>query len=448
MSVAATRTLVLGLGATGLSVVRFLHARGEVVAVADTREQPPGLEVLRREMPDVAVFPGGITPAVLAHADRVVVSPGLPSDTPVLREARARGLPVYGDIELFARYVDAPVAAVTGSNGKSTVTTLVGLMSRELPQVTRTGGNLGTPALELLGMAGETPALYVLELSSFQLELTESLATRVSTVLNVSPDHMDRYAGLAEYAAAKRRILAHAQTAVLNREDETVMAMASDVGRVVTFGLDRPPGTHDYGLLEHDGEIWLARGETPLMAAGELLIPGRHNQANALAALATGEAAGFAAEPMLRVLRTFPGLPHRSQWVAHIAGVDFYNDSKATNPGASLAAIRGLERPLVLIAGGDGKDADFSVLAPAVREHVRAAVLIGRDAELLETALAGCTELHRAGSLGAAVRLAARLAQAGDAVLLSPACASFDMFDGYEHRGRDYVAAVRELERQ
>ena len=446
MSVASVRTLVLGLGVTGLSVVRFLRDRGDVLAVADTRDNPPGLDALRREMPDVAVFVGGMAPTVLEHADRVVVSPGVTQDTPVLQAARERGLPVYGDIELFARHVDAPVAAITGSNGKSTVTTLVGLMSRELPQVTRMGGNLGTPALELLDDSAGPAGLYVLELSSFQLELTDSLTTRVSTVLNISPDHMDRYAGLDEYAAAKRRILAHAGTAVLNREDTTVMAMAADAGQVVTFGLDQPPAETDYGLLSRDGETWLARGDTPLLAASELLIPGRHNLANALAALATGEAAGFPLEPMLRVLRTFPGLPHRSQWVACIGGVDFYNDSKATNPGASLAAIEGLGRPLVLIAGGDGKDADFSVLAPAVRKHVRAVVLIGRDAGKLAEALDGCAELHRSESMGAAVRQAARLAQAGDAVLLSPACASFDMFEGYEHRGRDFVAAVRELE--
>ncbi len=445
MSVAATRTLVLGLGVTGLSVVRFLRARGDVLAVADTRDNPPGLEALRRDMPDVAVFVGGLAPSVLDHADQVVVSPGLASDTPVLQEARARGLPVYGDIELFARHVDAPVVAVTGSNGKSTVTTLVGLMGREVSGATRMGGNLGTPALDLLTGEGDPAALYVLELSSFQLELTDTLATRVSTVLNISPDHMDRYAGLAEYAAAKQRILAHARTAVLNREDATVMGMAGDVAQVITFGLDKPPTQRDYGLLERDGAVWLARGETLLLPAGELLIPGRHNLANALAALATGEAAGLPIEAMLGVLRTFPGLPHRSQWVARIDGVDFYNDSKATNPGASLAAIEGLGRPLVLIAGGEGKDADFSVLAPAVREHVHAAVLIGRDASLLADALADCTELHRAESMARAVRMAARLARQGDAVLLSPACASFDMFEGYEHRGRDFVAAVREL---
>ncbi len=446
MSVAAKRTLVLGLGVTGLSVMRFLRARGDVLAVADSRDNPPGLEALRREMPDVAVFVGGIAPTVLEHADRVVVSPGLAPNTPVLQAARERGLPVLGDIELFANHADAPVAAITGSNGKSTVTTLVGLMSRELPQPTRMGGNLGTPALELLDQTDAAAALYVLELSSFQLELTDNLEAQVATVLNVSPDHMDRYADLADYAAAKRRILAHARTAVLNREDATVMAMAGDVDQMVTFGLDQPPHECDYGLVEQDGSTWLARGQLPLLAIDELLMPGRHNLANALAALATGEAAGLPLEPMLRVLRTFPGLPHRSQWVARINAVDFYNDSKATNPGASLAAIEGLGRSLVLIAGGDGKDADFSVLAPAVREHVRAVVLIGRDAEKLARALADCAVLHRAESMGAAVRLAARLAQAGDAVLLSPACASFDMFEGYEHRGRDFVAAVRELE--
>ncbi len=437
------RSLVLGLGVTGLSVARFLCARHQMVAVADTREEPPALAALREELPDVAVFLGARAAAALDHADRVIVSPGLSLREPVLVAARERGLPILGDIELFAREVSGQVVAITGSNGKSTVTTLVGMMSREVPQRTEVGGNLGVAALDLL--ARRQSDLYVLELSSFQLETTESLHTRVSAVLNLSADHMDRYRDIDEYAAAKQRILRHAGTAVLNRDDPVVMAMGAHHDAVVSFGLDAPSAAHDYGVSGHGDDAMLVRGKEPLLAVRELLVSGRHNIANALAALAIGEAAGLRREAMLRVLRTFPGLEHRSQWIACIHDVDYFNDSKGTNVGATVAAVTGLQRSLILIAGGDGKGADFAPLAPAVRAHARAVVLLGRDAPQLAAALADTVPLHHVRSMREAVGMAASLAEPGDAVLLSPACASFDMFRDYQERGRAFVAAVREM---
>lgn len=436
------RTLVIGLGKTGLSVARFLAARGADVAVTDDRERPPQLAALREQVPGAAVFVGGYAEEALAGAEQVVLSPGVAAGGAFVQRARARGLPVLGDIELFARHAHAPVIGITGSNGKSTVTTLVGLMAERARVSARVGGNLGTPTLDLI--ADTEPAFYVLELSSFQLEVTESLRCLAATVLNLSPDHMDRYATLEDYAAAKARIFRACGTAVINREDASVRAMVTARQTRVSFGLD-VPRADDYGVIRVAGERWLARGGDKLLRADELRIHGDHNLANALAALALGEVMQLPRAAMLDALRDFRGLPHRMEHVADIGGVAWYNDSKGTNVGATLAAVSGLTRPFVLIAGGDGKHQDFAGLAGALVGKARAVVLLGKDAPAIEAAIAGRVPVVRVADMAAAVQRAAGLAQPGDLVLLSPACSSLDMFENYEQRGRVFMQAVRSL---
>jgi UDP-N-acetylmuramoylalanine--D-glutamate ligase len=449
--IAGRKIVVVGLGKTGLSCARWLHQQGAEVAVVDSRPTPPALAQLQQELPDVAVLLGSFEQAPLDAADEIVVSPGVALTTPALQRAAERGTAIIGDVELFARVSDRPAIAITGSNGKSTVTTLVGQMLRHAGIDTAVGGNLGVPVLDLLRADADW---FVLELSSFQLETTSSLALRAATVLNLSADHLDRYPNLAAYGAAKARIFAHADRAIVNHDDPVAAALAAAVADQVGFSLGAPGGERDYGLRKHGGELWLARGERPLLPSREVRVPGRHNLANALAALALAEAAGVAPDAACEVLRVFPGLPHRSELVAERRGVRWINDSKGTNPGATLAALAGIagagDDPTapgraVLIAGGEGKGADFSGLAPVVRDCARAVVLIGRDAPLLERALGDAAPLHRATTMQDAVHIAARLAEPGDAVLLSPACASFDMFDDYQARGRAFAAAVAEL---
>ena len=446
------KTLILGLGKTGLSCARWLHAQGVPVAVTDSRPQPPGLAAVREELPDLPLFLGDFDAAALAVAERLVISPGIALGDPRLAPAIGRGVEVVGDIELFARAVQAPVVAITGSNGKSTVTTLVGEMARASGLCTAVGGNLGEPALELLD---PTIQLYVLELSSFQLETTRSLRPRVATVLNISADHLDRYPSLEAYAATKASLIRGAEVGLLNRDDPRVAAMAGLAGEDRWFGLG-PPRTGgtapaDYGLREVGGVTWLARGEELLLRADELPLAGQHNLANALAALALGEACGLPLAARMAALRTFRGLDHRTVLVTERRGVRWFDDSKGTNPGATVAALRGLidpQRPgrALLIAGGEGKGADFTELAEAAAETARVVILIGRDGPLIARALAGRVPTRQARDLEEAVRLADQLAQPGDVVLLSPACASFDMFDNYEHRGRVFVAAVEGLD--
>ena len=440
----AGRVLVVGLGKTGMSCARFLARRGVAVAVTDTRIEPPGLSQIRRELPDVALFLGSFDRSAFAAAEMVVVSPGVSVEEPMIREAMARGVPVLGDIELFAREVQAPVAAITGSNGKSTTTKLLGEMAGIAGRRVAVGGNLGEPALDLLDPATE---LYVLELSSFQLETTDSLAPAAATVLNVSADHLDRYPDLAAYAAAKARIFRNASVAVVNRDDPTVAAMPGG-GERRGFLLGEPP-EGDFGLRRLDDALWLCRGHTPLVPAAEVRIPGRHNLANALAALAMGDALGLPLAAMREALRSFPGLPHRTQLVGEVGGVRFYDDSKGTNVGATAAALEGFVdgsgAGTVLIAGGDGKGQDFSPLGPLLARTARCVVLIGRDAPLIEAVLDPSITRVRADDMAEAVRLAAQHALPGDRVLLSPACASFDMFRSYEHRGDVFVEAVRRL---
>lgn len=442
--------IVVGLGKSGMSLVRFLARQGLPFAVVDTRDNPPELASLREDFPQVEVRCGALNVDFLCRASELYVSPGLALATPALQAAAARGVKLSGDIDLFARHAKAPIVAITGSNAKSTVTTLVGAMAAAAGRKVAVGGNLGTPALDLLR---DDVELYVLELSSFQLETTERLNAEVATCLNVSDDHMDRYDGIEAYHLAKHRIFRGARQVVVNRQDPLSRPLIADQVPCWSFGLDKPD-FRSFGLIEDNGEKFLAFQFAKLMSVRELKVRGAHNQANALAALALGHAVGLPVAPMLEVLHDFTGLPHRCQWVRERRGVTWYDDSKATNVGAALAAIDGLgveiDGKLLLIAGGDGKGADFAPLRASVARYCRAVVLLGRDAGLIAAALQDddgqpVVPLTRVDSLEDAVRRCAELAQAGDVVLLSPACASLDMFKNFEQRGRRFANAVEEL---
>ncbi len=438
---ASPHSVIVGLGRTGVSCARHLAARGHRLVVTDSRAAPPGLAELKRLVPEAATVLGGFDAAVLDGAEQIVVSPGVSLAEPFLKQAAARGLDLVGDIELFAREAGGRVIGITGTNGKSTVTTLVGEFAQAAGIAVRVGGNLGEPALDLL--KGPPAAMYVLELSSYQLETTHSLQLEAGAVLNLTPDHLDRYTDLAAYAAAKARIFERAATAIVNLDDEFVMRMLRPGQRRVAFSLRRQEA--DFRLLAQGGQKWLAAGSEPLLPLGELALPGRHNAANALAALAIGSVIGLPREAMTGVLRRFQGLPHRAALVARWRGVRWIDDSKGTNVGATVAAIDGLDAPLVLIAGGEGKGQDFTPLAAACKGKVKLAVLIGRDAPLIAAALKGRCPVAMADSMENAVAVIASIAESGDTVLLSPACASFDMFRDYAHRGDVFADAVRRL---
>jgi UDP-N-acetylmuramoylalanine--D-glutamate ligase len=441
-------SVVVGLGKTGVSCLRYLSKRGLAASATDTRATPPGLAELGSLASAFDIRLGGFDLTLLEGASQVLVSPGVSLEEPIARKARERGIEVLGDVELFARNVRAPVIGITGTNGKSTVTSLVASMAAASGRRVLAGGNLGVPALDLLDQP--VPDLYVLELSSFQLETTSSLKLAAAAVLNVTADHLDRYPDVAAYASAKSRIFAHAATMVLNADDPLVAAMRAAAGRraarVVTFSVERADA--DYSLQRDGTKVLLARRGEALLDASRMKIAGLHNAANALAALALGDAVGLPMAKMLEALESFPGLPHRSAWVADVAGVRYVDDSKGTNVGATIAAVAGMPGPLVMIAGGEGKGQDFTPLAAAFRGKVRRTVLIGKDAPAVAAALAGVCPTETAGSMPAAVASAARAAQPGDTVLLSPACASFDMFRDYGQRGDAFAAAVRDLEVQ
>jgi len=444
------RVLVLGLGETGLSAVRWLKSQGAVVRVADSRSNPPNLQQMKDSHPDVAVAAGPFTPETFDGVDLIVASPGVPLAEPTVQAALTKGMPVVGDVELFAQELgnEAKVLAITGSNGKSTVTSMVDALCRRAGVKSVAAGNIGLPVLDALteGREKGLPDVYVLELSSFQLETTACLEPLAATVLNVSEDHMDRYATLDDYAAAKARIFAGEGVQVLNRDDPRTLVMAVPGRQVVTFGLDEPASGH-YGIRHKDSKPWLAYGDELLMAVDELPITGLHNAANALAALALCRPLGLAFEPLLDGLREFRGLPHRVEKVVEVGGVTFYDDSKGTNVGATEAALKGMTCPVVLIAGGDGKGQDFSPLKQAVSGKARAVVLIGRDAELIASAIDGSgVPVVRARTMEEAVEKANEAALPGDAVLLSPACASWDMFRNYAHRAEVFIAAAKSLE--
>jgi UDP-N-acetylmuramoylalanine--D-glutamate ligase len=442
--------LVLGLGDTGLSSVRWLARGGARVRAADTRAAPPALGAVRSEFPEIELALGAFDEALLAGVDAVVASPGLALRDPVLRAALARGLEVVGDVEIFGREIAARgkgprVLGVTGTNGKSTVTALTAAMGRAAGLKAEAIGNIGVPVLDALMQADAhgMPDLFVVELSSYQLETTSSLALDAATMLNVTQDHLDRYDSLADYARAKERIFMKCGTRVVNRDDEWSRGMAGD-GKAFSFGLDAPLAESEWGLDAERRK--LHRGAVPLLDVAQMGMPGMHNVANGLAAHALASAIGLPAAPLAQALREFKGLPHRVQPVAESRGVRFYDDSKGTNVGASVAALEGFDVPVVLIAGGDGKGQDFSPLAPTVKRHARAVVLIGRDAPSIAAALAATgVPVQRAQSMEEAVQAAFSLAQHGDAVLLSPACASFDMFRNYGHRGEVFAKAAQAL---
>ncbi len=436
--------VVVGLGKTGLSCARYLHRQNIPFMAVDTRANPPGLDEFHREFPGVRTECGELREETLRNADTLVMSPGVDLRTPAVSRAIAHGVNITGDIDLFAKVAAAPIVAITGSNAKSTVVTLVGEMAKEAGLRTAVAGNIGTPVLDLLNH--EPYDIYVLELSSFQLETTFNLNAAVATVLNMSPDHMDRYDSMQAYHRAKHRIFQGCDQAVVNRDDALTRPLLPPTVKVTSFGLG-PEESRDFGVIEENGKQYLAFERRPLMAVSELKIAGRHNIANALAALALGHAVELPWEAMLAALRKFPGLPHRCQWVATVDGVPWYNDSKGTNVGATVAAVTGLgaNGKVILLAGGAGKGQKFDELAPVMKRFGKLAILFGEDADKIAVVLAGVVPVERAESLQDAVARARAHAAAGDLVLLSPACASFDMFDNYEHRGKVFMDTVRAL---
>ena len=442
------RVGVIGLGDTGFSALRWLRQMGAEVVMFDSRLHPPGQDRLLEEFPDVECHLGSFSASLLSSMDTIVTSPGVSLKEPVLQQLIAQGKSVIGDIELFARFRApyAKVIAITGSNGKTTVTTLVGEICKQAGLNTIVAGNIGVPVLDTLQMTA--PDVYVLELSSFQLEATHHLVVDAATVLNLSEDHMDRYSGMEDYAQSKARIYQHARIAIVNRDDPASTALAGQLPQV-SFGVNPAPTINDYGLNDLG---WLCAGHRHYIEADSLHIRGKHNIANALAAIALTQAIGVDKVSILHTVQSFAGLPHRVEWVANIEEVDFYDDSKGTNVGATTAAISGMlkqgkPQKVVLIAGGDGKGQDFSPLRDAVVQHARAVVLIGRDGPKIQQVLQNVqVPVVDAVDLTAAVHIAKTLAEAGDAVLLSPACASFDMFRNYEHRAQVFVEAVKAME--
>ncbi|AWV85199.1 UDP-N-acetylmuramoyl-L-alanine--D-glutamate ligase [Acinetobacter radioresistens] len=438
--------VVAGLGISGVSAVNFLHERGYQVAVTDSRTHPPGHDQIPA---GIQTSFGQLDTELLLQAEEIILSPGLAPQLPEIQQATAKGIPVVGDIQLLRRATEVPIVAITGSNAKSTVTTLIGLMAKEAGKKVAVGGNLGRPALDLLK---DQPELIILELSSFQLETTSLLNAEVAIVLNMSEDHLDRHGDMLGYHAAKHRIFQGVKKVVFNRDDALSRPLVPDAVPVQSFGLNAPD-MNQYGVLcDTDGTLWLARGRERLLKSTEMYIQGTHNIANALACLALGEAIGLPLNSMLKTLKSFKGLAHRCEYVDTVNNVRYYNDSKGTNIGATLAAIEGLgaaiaprKGKVVVILGGQGKGQDFKALRAAVQQYVKTVVLIGEDALKIEQSIEGSTEILKAATLQEAVQLCHAKADAEDVVLLSPACASFDMFKGYDDRGHQFVACVKAL---
>lgn len=443
-------SVVVGLGTTGLSCVRYLVSTGKTCKVIDSRDNPPGLDSLRKEYPQIEYELGGFNPATLNNAEQLIVSPGVSLKTPEIAAAIAAGVPITGDIDIFSRACSAPIIGITGSNGKSTMVSMLASIFQAASLRMAVGGNLeaglGRPALDLLEQDAE---IYALELSSFQLETTTALNAEVAVLLNISEDHMDRYDDMAGYASAKQRIFTGARKLVVNRDEPETWPAAELAGQRWDFGFSRP-GPRGVGLLESEAGQFLGLHHESIVPVSELKVVGQHNIANAMAAVAVALALDIDRESIRQGLGEFPGLPHRCQWVATHQGVEFYNDSKGTNVGAAVAAIEGLglriDGHIILIAGGEGKGADFAPLAAAVNRWARVVVLIGRDAVELAGSLDAHVETHFAASMEEAVSVAREHAKAGDAVLLSPACASFDMFDNFQHRGETFIKAVRAVQ--
>jgi UDP-N-acetylmuramoylalanine--D-glutamate ligase len=442
------RVLIVGLGKTGLSCAKFLADRNVDFAVMDSRVQPPGIYEMKSDYPDVSLYMGSLDQNLINDFDVLIVSPGVALKENALRFAAMSGKPIIGDVEILAQCTDKPIVAITGSNGKSTVTTLVGEMAKHARKNAVVAGNIGVPVLNNINQDGKVD-LYILELSSFQLETTQSLNTVASTILNISEDHMDRYPSLSEYAQTKRKILSGKGTVIVNLDDEYLMSLIKDdihSRNVIGFTLLEPTTDDQFGLKNLEGTIWLARGNKVLLPVNNLKIKGRHNIANVLAALALGTALDLPIQVMLETIQQFTGLPHRTQWILESAGVQWINDSKATNVGAAMAAINGLESDnLIIILGGQGKDQDFTDLGEVVQRKAKLVILMGEDADLIAESISPGVKIQKVTSLREAVDVAHDNATSGDIVLLSPACASFDMFDGYEHRGDEFMRLAREV---
>ena len=438
--------VVAGLGISGVSAVNFLHEKGYRVAVTDSRAVPPGHDQIPA---DVQTSFGQFDQDLLLSAEEIIISPGLDPKLPEIQAAIAKGIPVISEIQVLRRATDKPIVAITGSNAKSTVTTLIGLMAENAGKKVAVGGNLGRPALDL---TKDDPELYILELSSFQLETTSNLNAEVAVVLNLSEDHLDRHGDMMGYHTAKHRIFQGVKKVVHNRDDSLTRPLVPDATPMQSFGLNAPD-MNQYGVLrETDGTMWLARGRERLLKSSDMYMQGTHNVANALACLALAEAIDLPLESMLETLKTFKGLEHRCEFVKDVNGVRYYNDSKGTNIGATLAALDGLgaaievqQGKVAIILGGQGKGQDFTALRESLSKFAKVAVLIGEDRPVIEKAIEGTTTLLHAESLAEAVALCQQNTQPNDVVLLSPACASFDMFSGYPQRGHQFVALVNEL---
>lgn len=437
------RMLVVGLGLSGVSALRYLAREGADLLITDSRAEPAGHRQLTAEFERFPFHLGGFTaPEPLTQFHEAVISPGVSLSDPFVQALKAAGVPLIGDIELFARHARAPVIGITGSNGKSTVTTLVGDMARAAGLRVGVGGNLAPPALEVLS---DQAQLYVLELSSFQLETTHTLRCRAAAQLNLSEDHLDRHGSMDAYGAAKARIFNGCQVAVINRDDAATRLNSDAARRRVSFGLDAPRAPGEYGLIEQKGEWWLATARERILPLTALKVAGLHNAANVLAALALFEAADLPRASAMRALQDFRGLPHRCAFVAEIDGARWYNDSKGTNVGSTLAAVRGLPSPVVWLGGGQGKGQDFAPLAGALAAKGSAAILFGEDAAKIEAAIDGAVPVYCEATLADALRRARTLTVPGASVLLSPACASFDQFKSYVDRGEQFEAAVKRM---
>lgn len=453
MELNGKHVLVVGLGESGLAMVKWLSRQGAAVRVVDSRQAPPNVDALRAAVPGVELFSGEFSDTAFAGVDLIAISPGVPVQTPQVQAALANGVPVVSEIELLAWGVrrfapQSRVIAITGSNGKTTTTTLTAYLLNAVGVPAVACGNISPSALDALMAAVDAaafPQVWVLELSSFQLETTFTLDADAATVLNVSEDHLDRYAGMDDYATTKRRVFQGKGAMLLNRDDAYCRSWQQADRTTLSFGLASPLAERDYGLA--DG--WIVRGNERIVALANLKLAGLHNAANAMAALALCEAVGVEAARLVPALCRFTGLAHRVEFVAEIGGVSYYDDSKGTNVGATLAAVQGMGRKVVLILGGEGKEQDFSPLKAALAEHGRAVALIGRDAGLIGSAIDGCgVPTRHSRDLEDAVRWGTEQAEAGDAVLLSPACASFDMFRNYAHRAEVFVQCVRILQKE
>lgn len=460
MNLKGRRVLVLGMGETGMSIVKWLNRQDAVIRVADSRTAPPYLDAIMTMIPAGEIFTGPFESKVFEAIEIIAMSPGVPLSDPHVQQAISSGIPVVGDIAIFRWALEqnniahAKVLAITGTNGKTTVTAMVGAMLKKAGLDVAVAGNIGPAVLDVFMQrldSGKMPQMWVLEVSSFQLELTEWLNADVAAVLNLSEDHMDRYRDMQEYIRAKARIFNHENPVkgvqILNRDDKLSLSMRQTNRKQITFGLSEPDTEADFGIVRWDQTIWLMEGGKLLMKASDLKLNGLHNTANALAALAVCRAVEMPVEPLLSALREFKGLPHRMEVVAAFCDVTFIDDSKSTNVGSTIAALNGLQGNVVLIAGGDGKGQDFTLLRQAVAEGARAVVLIGRDARKIAAALGDCgVPLQFAHTMEDALQRSFLLAHPGDVVLLSPACASFDMFRNYVHRAEVFVAAVRDIE--